>query len=104
MRSGMLDSIARSSKAVSALARRRGGAIAMLLVIMVAGVVLLSHRQPATIALGVNLAGVPGAAGALDHYTATVRRPPAILMWFQSFSEPLYYGVQLKAIQHSGAT
>jgi hypothetical protein len=76
----------------------------MVLVIVVAGFVLLSHRQPATIALGVNLAGVPGAAGALDHYTASVRRPPAILMWFQSFSEPLYYGVQLKAIEHSGAT
>jgi glycosyl hydrolase family 26 len=100
----MLDPIGRSSKAVSALARRRAVAVAIVLVIVVAVVVLIGHRRPATIALGVNLAGVPGAAGVLDRYTASVRRPPAILMWFQSFSEPLYYGTQLKAIERSGAT
>lgn len=40
---------------------------------------------------------------AIDGFTATAGRPPALVMWFQSFAEPLFYDPQLSALKRRGA-
>ena len=55
------------------------------------------------IALGVNLDGGVTAAG-LDAYTRLVGRTPAEVMWFQSWSEPLYYSQQRQTLLRRGVT
>ncbi len=56
----------------------------------------LAARPP--IALGVNIDDAPGNAGKLDSYTRLVGAKPAIVMWYQSWSEPLYYSSQAAAV------
>lgn len=40
---------------------------------------------------------------ALDRYLSQVGRPPALVEWTQSWSEPLFYPAQLTAVQRVGA-
>jgi hypothetical protein len=54
------------------------------------------------IALGVSV-GNPDAPSDLSSYAAAVGRNPAIVMWFQSFDEPLFYPGQLAAVRARGA-
>ena len=58
----------------------------------------------AAVALGVNTADAPGRNGAaLDAFTAKTGRAPALVMWYQSFSEPLFYSSQMPAVYNRGA-
>jgi hypothetical protein len=56
----------------------------------------------APLALGVAVAD-PGRAGSLDDYVGAVGRSPALVMWYQSFAEPLYYPDQLQAVAAHGS-
>ncbi len=49
------------------------------------------HGSKDPIALGVNLSNAPDRAFALRHYTKIAGRKPALVMWYQQWSEPLYY-------------
>lgn len=55
-----------------------------------------------TVALGVAVAD-PGRPASLDAYIAAAGRPPAIVEWSQSWSEPLFYPVQMKEVAALGA-
>ena len=51
-----------------------------------------------------NTAGAPDGNGAsLDDFSAKAGRSPTIVMWFQSFDEPLFYPAQMPAVQSRGA-
>jgi len=52
--------------------------------------------------LGVSISN-PGAPTDLQNYTTAVGRKPAIVMWFQSFDEPLFYPNQLPVVAALGA-
>ena len=54
------------------------------------------------IALGVSV-GEPSHPSDLDAYVAAAGRSPAIVMWFQSFDEPLYWEDQMSAVESRGA-
>jgi hypothetical protein len=54
------------------------------------------------IALGVSVSD-PGRSADLQSYVSSVGRRPAMVMWFQSFDEPLYYAGQLAAVHRLGA-
>lgn len=58
-------------------------------------------RSP--IALGVNIADAPGLASPIEHYVDLVHRRPAIVMWYQQWSEPLFYSTQLPNVRAVGA-
>ena len=59
---------------------------------------------PQQVALGVNTADAPGRSGAsIDAFTAKAGRAPSIVMWFQSFSEPLFYSSQMPLVHDRGA-
>lgn len=55
------------------------------------------------IAVGVNLADAPGLATPLQEYVRLVHRRPAIIMWYQQWSEPLFYSDQLPHVRALGA-
>ena len=54
------------------------------------------------VALGVSVSD-PGQPPDLNNYVAAVGQKPAIVMWFQSFGEPLYYDNQLPPVSALGA-
>ena len=54
------------------------------------------------VALGVSVSD-PGRPPDLDNYVAAVGQKPAIVMWFQSFDEPLYYNNQMPVVESLGA-
>jgi hypothetical protein len=58
-----------------------------------------AHR----IALGVSIDGAPDNPAQLTSYTQLAGRSPAIVMWYQSWSEPLYYANQLPPVDSLGA-
>lgn len=58
---------------------------------------------PAPLVLGVNTANAPNAAE-FTTFSQTVGRRPAIVMWYQSFSEPLFYSSQVSMVAQDGAT
>ena len=58
---------------------------------------------PSPIALGVSVSD-PGKPADLNAYISAAGRNPAIVMWFQSFDEPLYYSNQLPTVDSLGAT
>jgi hypothetical protein len=47
------------------------------------------------LAIGVNLANAPDQIGPLQSYINVAHKTPAIVMWYQQWSEPLYYSDQL---------
>ncbi len=53
-----------------------------------------SAASASPIALGVNIAQVPDQSQPLTDYDTLAGRPPAILMWYQEWSEPLYWSAQ----------
>ncbi len=62
----------------------------------------LSAGTSTSIALGVSVSD-PGRAPALERYVSEVGQKPAVVMWFQSFDEPLYYSDQRTAVDGLGA-
>ena len=62
----------------------------------------LSATPENQVALGVSVSN-PGQPPDLDGYVAAVGQKPAIVMWFQSFDEPLYYDNQMPAVDALGA-
>jgi hypothetical protein len=54
-----------------------------------------SARAAAPVGLGVNLPNAPGQRAPLLTYVKLARHPPAIVMWYQQFSEPLFYPSQM---------
>ncbi len=58
----------------------------------------------APISIGVNVGNGPGNPAALDQYTSAAGRAPAIVMWYQAWSEPLYYSSQMPDVLSRGAT
>ncbi len=68
------------------------------LTLLALGLVVAACSSSATtpaIALGVSLSNAPGDGAVIDHYSKQVGRSPAIVMWFQSWSEPLFYSDQV---------
>jgi hypothetical protein len=65
------------------------------------GTAQASARIP--IALGVNIADAPDLAAPMTHYVDLVHRRPAIIMWYQEWSEPLFYSDQLPHVKALGA-
>ena len=59
-------------------------------------------RPEAPVALGVDVAD-PGKPPALADYVSAAGSTPAIVGWFQSFDEPLYYDDQMSAVDATGA-
>ncbi len=57
----------------------------------------------APIALGVNADNAPGQLAPLTTYSALAGRAPALVMWYQQWSEPLYYSSQLPNVSAVGA-
>lgn len=54
-------------------------------------------------ALGVNTTDIAGDAGAsLDSFSARVGRRPTVAMWYQSWSEPLFYWSQMPVVDARG--
>jgi hypothetical protein len=62
----------------------------------------LGATQP-PIALGVNIANAPDQAGPLQSYVSLAHQNPAIVMWYQQWSEPLFYSDQLPNVSAVGA-
>lgn len=60
--------------------------------------------RAAELALGVNPPGHRALAKELDQFRALTGRRPAIAMWFQSWSEPLFYRGNIKAADSRKAT
>ena len=60
-----------------------------------------ASRTP--IALGVNIAKAPGYAAPMNRYVKLVHRRPALVMWYQQWSEPLFYSTQLPHVASLGA-
>lgn len=81
----------------------------LLLVCAVVGALVLSVGSTAVadtgaVAFGTNTADAPGRSGsAIDDFTAKTGRAPAIVMWYQSFGEPLFYASQMPAVDGRGA-
>ena len=55
------------------------------------------------IALGVNIANAPGSLPAMQNYAKLAGANPSIVMWYQEWSEPLFYSTQLPNTKAMGA-
>jgi Glycosyl hydrolase family 26 len=64
---------------------------------------VVTSAAPAPIALGVNIARAPGDRAPLNQYARLAGKDPAIVMWYQSWSEPLFYRDQLRHVKAIGA-
>ncbi len=67
---------------------------------------LLGTAAPALaspIALGVTISDAPDNPSAIDAYSGLAGRSPAIVMWYQAWSEPLYYSGELDQVAARGA-
>jgi hypothetical protein len=62
-----------------------------------------SDDGTSSIRLGINIDGFPDTS-ALQNYTSLAGAPPAIVMWYQQWSEPLFYAKQLSDVTSVGAT
>jgi hypothetical protein len=58
--------------------------------------------EPPT-AIGVNMAGAPGKIAPLRRYAHLAGRKPAVVMWYQQWSDALFYPVQLRHVAAVGA-
>lgn len=78
------------------------GAVGVLAVL--APLKAMATPSPAThtVALGIDVSGDDNAAD-LSDYTSNAGRSPKLVMWFQSWSEPLYYSSQLPPVDAAGA-
>ncbi|HEY2636980.1 MAG TPA: glycosyl hydrolase, partial [Solirubrobacteraceae bacterium] len=77
---------------------------------LLAAMITFALAAPATglaassaVAIGVNVENGPGDGKALDAWKQTVGRDPAVVMWYQSFAEPLFYSTQLPDVAKRGA-
>jgi hypothetical protein len=59
-----------------------------------------AHATP--IALGVNIANAPGYMAPMQSYASLAGGNPAIVMWYQEWSEPLFYSTQLPNTESMG--
>lgn len=59
--------------------------------------------QTSTIALGAYVADAPGPTDSLANYVTQVGVAPKIVMWFQSWAEPLFYSSQMPNVASVGA-
>jgi Glycosyl hydrolase family 26 len=57
----------------------------------------------ADIALGVNTGSAPATIGDLDAYATTVGARPAIVMWYQAWSEPVFVARDVENVARRGA-
>src|SRR5581483_8582485 len=55
------------------------------------------------LAIGVNINQAPDQAAQLSSYVSLTGRAPAIVMWYQQWSEPLFWSSQLPHVQAIGA-
>jgi hypothetical protein len=62
-----------------------------------------SDAGTSSIRLGINIDGSPDTS-ALASYTSLAGAPPSIVMWYQQWSEPLFYPKQLSDVASVGAT
>lgn len=80
---------------------RRGPLLPVLLALVLGTPAVASAAHP--IALGVSVRD-PGQSGALARAKRLLGRRPAIVMWYQTFAEPIAYPSQLRAIGRLGTT
>lgn len=70
----------------------------------VAGTALVTEATPSVaIALGASIDDAPDHPSTLTAYTTLVGRAPAIVSWYQSWSEPLFYSGQMPPVAAMGA-
>jgi hypothetical protein len=71
----------------------------------VAGLLLAASAMASAppIAVGVNIANAPGWLAPMQRYAGLAGRNPAIVMWYQQWSEPLTWSSQLPNTQAMGA-
>lgn len=62
-----------------------------------------AKSSPPPIAVGVNIADAPDQASVLQGYDQLVGHAPALVMWYQEWSEPLYYQIQATNMLSTGA-
>ena len=62
-----------------------------------------SATSSTPIALGVNVSGGPGQLAPMQSFASLSGANPSIVMWFQQWSEPLFYSTQLPNTQAMGA-
>ncbi len=83
------------------------GALALAAVLAAGGALsslaLKDTARSPRVDLGVTVGGDPDSR-LLDAYSRLASRPPRIVMWFQSWSEPLFYPGQMAAATRTGAT
>lgn len=60
--------------------------------------------DPPAVSIGVNPTGSGPLGAAIDAYTAKAGAAPRMVMWYQSFSEPLFYGSQVQDVASRGQT
>jgi hypothetical protein len=63
----------------------------------------VSKATPVPVAIGVNVANAPGYRAPLERYSKLVHHRPALVMWYQQWSEPLFYSTQLPHVASLGA-
>jgi hypothetical protein len=78
-------------------------AVATVMAVFALGSASAAARAHLPIAVGVNLDNAPGLARPMDRYVKLVHRRPALVMWYQQWSEPLFYRLQLPHVQALGA-
>jgi hypothetical protein len=81
--------------------RRFACLLMICLLSLLTGAGQAAARPP--VALGVNIANAPDLSAPLDQYVRLVHRRPAIIMWYQQWSEPLFYSDQLPHVAALGA-
>jgi beta-mannanase len=73
--------------------------VAAVLVVLCCGLPAAEAQAKARrVALGVNTTDAPDRAAAIDSFAARVGRSPAIVMWYQSWTEPLFYPSQMTTV------
>ena len=85
------------------VAARLHFAAAVLLAVACLAPAASQAASRAPIALGVNIANAPGYMAPMDTYVKLVHRRPALVMWYQQWSEPLFYSTQLPHVHALGA-
>lgn len=86
-----------------------GGVCVVALIVAVALAAESGDGEPASrgplrpVALGVSSSDPVSEEPALDEFSATVGRKPALVMWYQSWAEPLFYPEQLELLESRGA-
>ncbi len=76
--------------------------VAALAVLLTVALPAAAQAATTPIALGVNIDNAPDQMSALQSYAQVAGANPAIVMWYQAWSEPLYYSDQLSNMKAFG--